>query len=248
MLGEVAEPLFGGDARLKLGKQRGDRLERVDLLLLPPAGAELHEAEHAGARVAGHQRRGRHRRRRRRLARPQRAADPPGGPIRTGHHRLAVALTLGEHRLDAVQLQRRHQIRIRAVGSSRPFGDQRRRRGIVVVVAQEAGVHIELLDEPREYLSLTEVAVGAVASISAVATEVTTRFRLRGTESSDTGHYPVWVPKSKYVRERYHARPRPSGVTKSSQPTKQRRGRTMSLAVCRGRVARDVKRGNRVQP
>lgn len=63
--------------------------------------------------------------------------------------------------------------------------------------------------------SLTEVAVGAVASISAVATEVTTRFRLRGTESSDTGHYPVWVPKSKYVRERYHARPRPSWLRKA---------------------------------
>lgn len=41
--------------------------------------------------------------------------------------------------------------------------------------------------------SLTEVAVDAVTSISAVATDVTTRFRLRGTESSDTGHVPVWV-------------------------------------------------------
>lgn len=152
VLGEIAEPLLGGDAGLQLREQGGDGLERVDLFLFPLAGTEFDEAEHPGARIAGHQRRGGHRRRRGRLAPAQRAADPTLGLVRPHHHRFPVALTVGEHRLDAVRPQGGHQVRIPAAGSRWPFADQGPGGGVALVVAQEAAVHIELLGELREYL------------------------------------------------------------------------------------------------
>ena len=63
VLGEIAQLVLGDDARLQLGEQRGDRLERVELFGRPLPVAELDEAEHAGRDVAGQQRHHRHRRR-----------------------------------------------------------------------------------------------------------------------------------------------------------------------------------------
>lgn len=147
MLGEVAKPFLGGDAGLQLREQRSDRLEGVDLLRLPPAGAELDEAEHTGGGVAGHQRCGGHRGRAGCLVALQPAAQPTVDPVRAAHHRPALPLALGQHRFDVLGSQRGH--RARGIGSPRPLGHRHRARGVVVV--QEAGVHIELLDELREH-------------------------------------------------------------------------------------------------
>src|SRR6516165_10375050 len=48
MLSQVAKLFFGGDAGLKLCKQRGDLPERVHLGLLPLPATKVSEAEHTG--------------------------------------------------------------------------------------------------------------------------------------------------------------------------------------------------------
>ena len=47
VFGEVAQLVLGDDARLQLGEQRSDRLERVEFFGSPVTVAELDEAEHA---------------------------------------------------------------------------------------------------------------------------------------------------------------------------------------------------------
>ena len=172
----------------ELREQGGDGLERVDLFLLPLPGAELDEAEHAGGHLARDQRGGGHRGRGGRLGPPiQRwsARLACSGRITTGFlpcsHwastgsalvKWTTAIGSGPERRCAAATPRpvpRPECRGR--GGARNWRPDR--------TARRAA---------RVPFSLTRVAVDAVASISWVATEVTTRSRLRGTGSSDMGH------------------------------------------------------------
>ncbi len=74
------------------------------------------------------------------------------GLVRPYHHRFPAVFALGEHRVGAGEVDDGQGIGVRHVGSRRPFGNQDRGPDVVVVVAQETGVHIELLDELRENL------------------------------------------------------------------------------------------------
>ena len=61
VVGQVPQPLLGGDPGLELSEQRGHRLQRVDLVVVPFPVPELDETQGAGGALAGQQR---HRRQR----------------------------------------------------------------------------------------------------------------------------------------------------------------------------------------
>ncbi len=147
VFGQVAQLLLGRDPGLRLREQRRHRLEGVDLLLLPLAGAELDEAQHPGGHLAGDQRGGSHRRRCGLLPAPDPAGQRPIVLVGPDHHRLSAVLALREHRVGAGEMHDALRIGIRHIGPRRPFGDQHRGTDVVIVVTQKTGVHVELLDE-----------------------------------------------------------------------------------------------------
>lgn len=147
MLGQVTELLLRRDPRLQLREQRGHRLEGVDLLLLPLSGAEFDEAQHAGGLLPRHERGGRDRRRSHLLGTAAPALKGPIVLLGPDHHRLPAVLALRQHRVRTGEVHHRLRVGVRNIHPRRPFGDQYRGADVVVVMAQEAGVHVELLDE-----------------------------------------------------------------------------------------------------
>ena len=150
---QIAKLFFGGDAGLQLSKQGGDRLERVDLFLLPLPGPELDEPEHTGGRLPRDQRSGRHRGRRGLLVAAHPALEVPSAALlRPDHHRLPAVFAHRKYRVGAGEMDDGLRIGVRRVRSRWPLRNQHRSPDVVVMVTQEAGVHVELLDELCEYL------------------------------------------------------------------------------------------------
>ena len=195
VLGQVAKLLLGRDPRLKLREQGGDGLERVDLFLLPLPGAELDEAEHAGGDLARHQRCGGDRGRDGLLVlASQRGKERLAwsGRITTGFLPCSHWASTGSALVKWTT----------ANGS----GSGTSVRGGHSATSTEARMSwswwrrklastSNCSTSCARTFSLTCFAVDAVASISRVATEVTTRSRLRGKASSGGGqmsHLGAW--------------------------------------------------------
>ena len=146
MLGEMPKPLFGRDAGPELSEQRGDRCEGMDRLGLPLSAATLDEPKHAAGHRAGDQWGSGHHR-------GSSAAGPDERESRYGVVITAVNLhqffaVVAECQGGVVTGERddSERIRIGYIGARRPFRGQHRGVDVVVAVAQEAVVQIEVLD------------------------------------------------------------------------------------------------------
>src|SRR5262249_1269371 len=136
---------------LKLREQGGDGFQRVDLFLLPLPVAVLDEAENAGGRLARDQWGGRNGWRGG-LRSPDPALERAVGRSWPDDDRLPALFALGQNRCGTGEVANGHRVRVRNVAARGPLGDQYRGPNLVVVVAQEAGVQIELPDELLEHV------------------------------------------------------------------------------------------------
>ena len=123
-----------------------------------------------------------------RLAPLEPARQGAVGLLRPYHHRFPAVLALCEHRVGAGEVDNGHRIRVRNVDSRWPFGNQTEARMSWSWWRKKLASTSNCSTSCARTFSLTWVALDAVASISRVATEVTTRSRLRGKASSDVGH------------------------------------------------------------
>ena len=147
VVGQVPQPLLGGDPGLQLSQQRGHRPQRVDLVVVPLPVAELDETQGAGGGVAAQQR---HRRQRHALdagALP----DPVLVLVVMGgsgdQHRRQV-FQGREGRVGAGEIDHPERVRLRNIGPRWPFGDQHGGAQVVVVAPQEAQIHLEIGHQP----------------------------------------------------------------------------------------------------
>src|ERR1700758_1796425 len=152
VLGQIAELFLGRDTGLKLSEQGGDGFQRVDLFLLPLPVAVLDEAENAGRRLTRDQWSGRDRGRGGGLRSPDPAPERAVGLFGPDHDRFPAEFASGQNRVGAGEVDNGHRVRVRDVDARWPLGHQYRGPNVVVVVAQETGVQIELLDKLLEYV------------------------------------------------------------------------------------------------
>ncbi len=74
-----------------------------------------------------------------------------GGRLRAKHVRFLPVLGNGEDRVGVREVDDAEGIRVGNVGPRRPFCDQPRGVNLVIVVAQEADVHLEVVNQVRQY-------------------------------------------------------------------------------------------------
>src|SRR5271156_3525613 len=160
VLGEVAKLLFGCDPCLKLCKQRGDGLDRVEFVGPPLFAAKFHAGELAGRDSPRDQ-----------WCRGRRGRGDPGGieaPAVVGagnpawvsrlgrfwpdHDQVLPVLAQRQDGVGAAEVCDRLGVRACVVTSRWPRRDQPGNPDFVVVMAQKRSVDIEMLDELGEHL------------------------------------------------------------------------------------------------
>ena len=153
VFGKVAKLLFGAHARLHLREQRSDRLECVEFLGQPVPVAELDEAQHSGGDVAGHQRHAGHRGGRYRAGSPRCGVGSRRWPVPDGTPWVPSMLGERENRIGVGEVDDGERVRVRDSGRTGHSATSTRGADAVIVVAEEADVDIEVLDEVRQHLA-----------------------------------------------------------------------------------------------
>lgn len=152
VLSEMAKPLFGRNAGLELCEQGCDCLECVYRFRLPLPAAALDEAEDTGGQRPRDQRGGGHQRSAAATAPRDGASETTVFVKAVNHHQIFAAFAQRQGRVLAGEGDNAKRIRIRDVEPRRPLRGQHRGPDVVVAVAQEAVVQIEVLDKLCEDL------------------------------------------------------------------------------------------------